>query len=51
MKRVGLFVGVDRYKDTGISQLRCAVKDAMTLMASFSKAQYDSVDSLLNGML
>ena len=48
MKRVGLFVGVDRYKDTGISQLRCAVKDAMTLMASFSKAQYDSVDSLLN---
>ena len=28
MKRVGLFVGIDRYKDTGISPLRCAVKDA-----------------------
>ena len=48
MKRVGLFVGVDRYKDIGITQLRCAVKDATSLMASFSKAQYDNVESLLN---
>ena len=48
MKRAGLFIGIDRYKDSGISQLRCAVKDATALMASFSKAQFDYVDSLLN---
>ena len=48
MKRVGLFVGIDKYQDIGISQLRCAVKDATALMAAFSKAQYDHVDSLLN---
>ena len=48
MKRVGLFVGIDKYQDIGIAQLKCAVKDATALMASFSKAQYDNVDSLLN---
>ena len=48
MKRVGLFVGIDKYQDIGIAQLKCAVKDATALMASFSKAQYDKVASLLN---
>ena len=48
MKRVGLFVGVDKYQDIGISPLRCAVKDATALMAAFSRAQFDTVDSLLN---
>ena len=47
MKRVGLFVGIDRYKN-GITELKCAVNDAKGLSLAFSKAQFDTVDSLLN---
>ncbi len=46
MKRVGLFVGIDKYKN-GISQLQCAVNDAQKLSFAFSKAGYD-VDFLSN---
>ena len=47
MKRVALFVGIDRYKN-GITELKCAVNDAKGLSLAFSKAQFDTVDSLLN---
>ncbi|MBQ9772803.1 MAG: caspase family protein [Lentisphaeria bacterium] len=47
MRRVGLFVGIDKYKN-GISQLQCAVSDAHALAVAFARAQFDSVELLLN---
>lgn len=47
MKRFGLFIGIDKYKN-GITSLKCAVSDAKALTAEFAKAQFDSVESLLN---
>ena len=47
MKRVGLFVGIDEYNN-GITALNCAVRDARDLSFAFSRAQFDTVDSLLN---
>ena len=47
MKRVGLFVGIDKYKN-GIAPLQCAVSDAKSLSSAFSWAQFDEVESLLN---
>ena len=46
MKRVGLFVGIDKYKN-GISQLQCAVNDAKSLSYEFAKSGYN-VDFLQN---
>ena len=46
MKRVGLFVGIDKYKN-GISQLQCAVNDAKELSYAFNRTGY-SVKLLTN---
>ncbi len=46
MKRVGLFVGIDVYKN-GISSLQCACNDAKSLCFAFSGSGY-SVDLLQN---
>ena len=46
MKRYGLFVGVDTYKD-GISSLSCACNDAQELSFCFAR-HFDKVDLLLN---
>ena len=40
MKRVGLFVGIDHYKN-GISQLQCAVNDAQHLSFAFAGSGYE----------
>lgn len=47
MKRIGLFIGIDRYKN-GINTLNCAVNDATSLMTAFARAQYDTVEALFN---
>lgn len=47
MKRVGLFVGIDNYTN-GITSLSCACSDAKGLSLAFAKAQFDSVEQLLN---
>lgn len=40
MKRVGLFVGINKYEN-GISQLRCAVNDAYDLSLAFNRNGFD----------
>ena len=47
MKRVAIFVGIDKYKN-GITSLNCAVSDAKALTSAFAREQFDSVESLLN---
>ena len=47
MRRVGLFVGINNYKN-GISPLRYARNDAMSLMTTFLQAQYDKAELLLD---
>lgn len=39
MKRVGLFVGIDKYKN-GIFQLRYAVNDALQLSVAFGASGF-----------
>ena len=40
MKRVGLFFGINKYKN-GISQIQCAVNDAKYLSYAFAREGYD----------
>lgn len=35
MKKYGLFIGIDRYEDPGITSLNCAVNDARELASVF----------------
>ena len=42
MKRVGLFVGVNQYRDKGINNLSCAVNDATALSQYFSGKGYET---------
>ena len=46
MRRYGLFVGIDKYKN-GISRLHCAVNDARELSYAFNRTGY-SVKLLTN---
>ena len=46
MKRIGLFVGIDKYQN-GISQLHCAVNDATQLSYSFVRTGFQ-VESIYN---
>ena len=47
MKRYGLFVGVDQYRD-GISSLTCSCNDAQTLSYVFARESFDEVKYLDN---
>ena len=47
MKRAGLFVGIDKYKN-GITSLNYAVSDANDLTIEFARAQFDTVKFLFN---
>jgi hypothetical protein len=47
MKRVGLFIGIDKYKN-GIQELECASEDALALGTLFARKGFDRVEHLLN---
>ena len=47
MKRVGLFIGIDKYGND-IQPLNCACNDAHSVGACFIRKQFDKVEYLLD---